>query len=568
MLEDAGGGGVYAGGSGNAFAMSGGVISGNYVSGYGGGGVCVDSGFTMTGGSITGNTVSAESPAVTGGGGVWVRNGFFAFNPESGALISGNTAAGMDILGGVLVANYGTLTVNGGKYAAGTVTNTAFPDYTPVKVYAYDYSDTDSSVAEGVIKEDGSWEMIVPQNYGAYFAVGLEKNGTSVLDARSYWSLSNAGRTDINLTVTGYLISKPTVIYGGSISVPERALPGMVITPEANPDSGYQIIEGTYRYYDTTTESYIPVEGSFSMPAGDIYVSVQFELMVPANVTAAGGTRQISVSWDAVESAVRYEVFFSDTDGSDIENFSVPHREGRITEVFTGNNFTPNKNLLVYISAVNADWRSSARSEAAAARIFNNNANLEILEVTGYAITPELNAGDTTAYSLIPALPYSVREVNLRLKPEDANASVASIGASSSSVETSGLTGGVTEARISLPAENRGELIQITVRAEDGALKTYALTLSSKGSTEVTIIPPRFGDIAIPLITRTNGDGSITLAVEEPGYTGFQWYVDNLPVGTESAVTIKGYAPGIHRVGIIVYKNGIPYSAESPFTVE
>jgi parallel beta-helix repeat protein/predicted outer membrane repeat protein len=89
---------VYVDSSGT-FTMSGGEISGNTASYYGGG-VYVSGTFTMSGGEISGNTASSTS-----GGGVYVYGTF----TMSGGEISGNTASGSGGYGGgVCVSSSGT----------------------------------------------------------------------------------------------------------------------------------------------------------------------------------------------------------------------------------------------------------------------------------------------------------------------------------------------------------------------------------------------------------------------------------------------------------------------------
>jgi fibronectin type 3 domain-containing protein len=134
------GGGVYV--SGGTFTMSGGEISGNTASyssssysysSYGGG-VYVSSGtFTMSGGEISGNTTSASSRSY--GGGVYVSGGTFAM---SGGEISGNTAsASLSSYGGGVGISNGTFTKSGGGTISDTNTalngKVAYVDSSPSK---------------------------------------------------------------------------------------------------------------------------------------------------------------------------------------------------------------------------------------------------------------------------------------------------------------------------------------------------------------------------------------------------------------------------------------------------
>jgi hypothetical protein len=94
------GGGVYTYGT---FTMNGGTISGNTASGGYGGGVYVFSRFTMAGGEIRDNTA-------TTGGGVYVSGTTSTMND---GIISGNTATGPGGGGGVYVADPSTFTKTG-----------------------------------------------------------------------------------------------------------------------------------------------------------------------------------------------------------------------------------------------------------------------------------------------------------------------------------------------------------------------------------------------------------------------------------------------------------------------
>jgi hypothetical protein len=110
------GGGVFM--TSGTFTMTGGVISGNSSEdggSLGGGGVCISSGpFTMTGGVISGNS----STGAQGGGGVWVGGGYpFTM---TGGVITDNTAQKG---GGVCIS--GTVHVDGGTISENTATGGA-----------------------------------------------------------------------------------------------------------------------------------------------------------------------------------------------------------------------------------------------------------------------------------------------------------------------------------------------------------------------------------------------------------------------------------------------------------
>ena len=125
------GGGVYLGGgsSGGNFEMTGGTISNNTSSHYGGGVFVADyRTFNFSGGQITGNTASR-------GGGVHIDNSSPGGTLNmTGGIISGNTAidrgGGVNVNNGTFNMRGGTITGNsareygGGVYAGGTFTKT------------------------------------------------------------------------------------------------------------------------------------------------------------------------------------------------------------------------------------------------------------------------------------------------------------------------------------------------------------------------------------------------------------------------------------------------------------
>jgi uncharacterized protein YjdB len=99
------GGGVYAE---QAFTMSGGSISGNTASDYYGGGVYVNDAFIMSGGTISGNTASS-------GGGVYAVG---AFTMSGDSTISSNKAGGSNSDGGGVYA-VGAFTMSGDSTISG-----------------------------------------------------------------------------------------------------------------------------------------------------------------------------------------------------------------------------------------------------------------------------------------------------------------------------------------------------------------------------------------------------------------------------------------------------------------
>jgi hypothetical protein len=153
------GGGVYVGGDGTSFTMSGGLIRGNKATNSGGGVGVFDGGtFTMTGGEISGNMASAN------GGGVGVYGTF----TMSGGAISNNAATSYG--GGVYVYDYSkwTFTKQTGGVIYGfeadtSLRNTAYGSSYGHAVYASSKkrnstAGTEVTLDSAVSGADGGWE--------------------------------------------------------------------------------------------------------------------------------------------------------------------------------------------------------------------------------------------------------------------------------------------------------------------------------------------------------------------------------------------------------------------------
>jgi hypothetical protein len=107
-----------------------------------------------------------------------------------------------------------------------------------------------------------------------------------------------------------------------------------------------------------------------------------------------------------------------------------------------------------------------------------------------------------------------------------------------------------------------------TVTAKNGDKALYLVQVILPGRETVTVVPPHFGDISLPVTVTDNGGGSFTMSVSGEGYENFQWFIDGGLKGTESGLTVSGYAGGTHGVTLMVTKNGVPYSARTTVTVE
>jgi hypothetical protein len=107
-----------------------------------------------------------------------------------------------------------------------------------------------------------------------------------------------------------------------------------------------------------------------------------------------------------------------------------------------------------------------------------------------------------------------------------------------------------------------------TVTAENGDTAPYLVQAILPGAGTGTVIPPYFGDITLPVTVTDNGGGSFTLSVSGGAYGNFQWFIDGVLKGTESSLTVSGYAMGTHGVTLMFTKNGVPYSVRAEFTVQ
>jgi hypothetical protein len=82
---------------------------------------------------------------------------------------------------------------------------------------------------------------------------------------------------------------------------------------------------------------------------------------------------------------------------------------------------------------------------------------------------------------------------------------------------------------------------------------------------EGVVIVDNFTALPGDITLETNGG---TVTVSGTGYTKYRWYVDNILREMGSSINLNSYAKGKHTLGVTVYKNDIPYSAETSFTVQ
>jgi hypothetical protein len=93
---------------------------------------------------------------------------------------------------------------------------------------------------------------------------------------------------------------------------------------------------------------------------------------------------------------------------------------------------------------------------------------------------------------------------------------------------------------------------------------TFSVTVWGKGTGDVSILVPSSDDISI-----TIAPGTTNTLTATAGYSGYQWYVDDIgrPADNESngralTLTVPAYTAGQHRVRVLAYKQGLPYSGE------
>jgi hypothetical protein len=108
------------------------------------------------------------------------------------------------------------------------------------------------------------------------------------------------------------------------------------------------------------------------------------------------------------------------------------------------------------------------------------------------------------------------------------------------------------------------QTITITKRNKD---VTFTVEVLDSGTAGITILPP---PQAADIILSVTGN---TVTVPD-GYTGYQWFVDDMGRAADSgsdgrAITLSTppYSAGKHRVRIIAYKQGLPYSGETVITL-
>lgn len=119
----------------------------------------------------------------------------------------------------------------------------------------------------------------VGDNFGWFDSDGKEYTNTSIIDK------------DVELWAKGgYKITTETIENGTITIDPNQTLyqKGTLITVGTNPNSGYQLEAGSlqYSYVENGETKTMPIEkGSFTMPAADVHIKAQFELIPPVTYT-------------------------------------------------------------------------------------------------------------------------------------------------------------------------------------------------------------------------------------------------------------------------------------------
>jgi hypothetical protein len=115
-------------------------------------------------------------------------------------------------------------------------------------------------------------------------------------------------------------------------------------------------------------------------------------------------------------------------------------------------------------------------------------------------------------------------------------------------------------------AQNFSGPVIYTVTAQNGDTQDYAVTVYVAGGADTGVVPPP----AFPADIGITQSGN-TLSASS-GFTDYQWYVDDIPRaagadGTTLTLTPAVYGAGKHRVRVIAYQAGVPYSAELLITL-
>jgi hypothetical protein len=103
------------------------------------------------------------------------------------------------------------------------------------------------------------------------------------------------------------------------------------------------------------------------------------------------------------------------------------------------------------------------------------------------------------------------------------------------------------------------------VTAENGDSQDYIVTVTRKGALDITTFDVGSGAFPQTPIT-LSGTTSQTITAAA-GYDRYQWFVDSEVKGTEQSIVLNAsdYSAGKHRLVLVVFKNGVPYSSANDF---
>lgn len=285
------GGGVYVG-SGGTFTLERGAISGNAAA-LQGGGVAVEGGtFTMRGGTIQNN----GGDYILYGGGVCVRGG--TFNLSGGIITSNKASKGGGVAGYWLDDSDGKyhITLSGNPQVTGNFAqreNYANLGDNLCLIRPSSGEDTPLTI-DGTLGEDAKIgiSMIRDVSFGddvgnsfeytdGVFTTGYKKSQNG--DPWKYFTSDNPDRgvfwtpdgKEAQLTVPRHISVAPG-ITGGTVTVGrDVAAEGNVMTVQATPDEGWELVSVTAKAGDKD----VPVKDNkeFVVPASDVVVSATFK---------------------------------------------------------------------------------------------------------------------------------------------------------------------------------------------------------------------------------------------------------------------------------------------------
>ncbi len=164
----------------------------------------------------------------------------------------------------------------------------------------------------------------------------------------------------------------------------------------------------------------------------------------------------------------------------------------------------------------------------------------------------------------------------LVLSGSDIQSPCASLDGISWTPVTTGVTAlGTIPGFDSLSADQSFTLyLKDTDRAGNVGTGTANLIRDMTGSMAITIVlvTPTDADISFgsfdSTLSKSLGE-FLSVTATLPGATAFSWYLDGELIGSSSVVTVSSsdIAPGPCTLALIVYKDGVPYSAELKFNV-